>query len=183
MSAEAETPTQDAEELKTIFMYRMWDKQKIRWKFEVNKDMVIVREGPADPSMRNLLPTGLMGLPPIGTNRPINARPTPEERAAHQAEHAKEARERHMRSLAARGIKYEQLENGSILIKEVPEKEKQIMQFFDMKAECPHVQGMQAIRDAYKTEFEAMGGTACPSCQLNGLMRKYRGILESTILK
>lgn len=176
-----ETPVAPAEELKSIFMYRMWDRQKIRWKFEVDKDMVIIREGPVDPNFSSNLPVGMMGRPPIPAHIPIKERLGPAEIAAQQAKHAAESLERHKKSLDARGIKYKHLENGSILIEEIPTKEKQIMQFFDLKQACPDISGMQTIRDAYKTEHTSLGGNACPSCQLNGLMRKYRNILETSV--
>lgn len=171
------------EELKSVFMYRLWDGQKIRWKFEVDKDMVIVREGPVDPNFARNVPVGLMGRPPIHTGMHIPPHPDPAKIAAAQAQHAEEARTRHKQALTARGIKYKELENGAILIEEVPEKEKQIMQFLDLAATCPDIPGMAMVRDAYKEEYEALGGTACPSCQLNGLHRKYRNILESNIFK
>lgn len=148
--------------VRKIYMYRMIQGNKVRWKFEVDNQMVILNEGPAetqDPSVQqnNAVPgTKPIAIPP-------------------------DARAQYQRLLEERGIKYSMTPNGQLIVNEIPNSEKIIMQFFDLNAPTPDIKGLETIRERYKQEYEQAGGAACPSCQLNTLQRKYRAILKSSI--
>lgn len=149
--------------LKTIYMFKMIQGNKVRWKFEVDSQMVIINEGPAamqEPAVQNkhTVPgPHAVGMPP-------------------------DALAQYKRILEERGIKYSVTPQGQVIINEIPNDEKLIMQFFDLNAPCPEVEGMQELRSNYKHEYDQAGGAACPSCQLNTLQRKYRELLKTKVL-
>jgi hypothetical protein len=144
--------------LKKIYMYKMIQGNKVRWKFEVDSDMVIVSEGPAEIQASN--------IPPAAPGpKPVTMQP--------------DAMAQYKRVLEERGIKYSMTEGGQIVVNEIPTTEKTIMQFFDLNAPCPD--GLADVRDRYKYEYDQAGGAACPACQLNGLQRKYREILKARL--
>lgn len=146
--------------LRSIYMYRMVDGNKIRWKFQVDPHMVIVSEGPAETQdaaaqKSNVVPS------------PISANP--------------DALAQYKKVLEERGIKYSVTPSGQVIVNEVPNSEKLIMQFFDLNSPDPAIANIGPIRDRYKEEYLQAGGAACPACQLNGLQRKYREILKAKI--
>lgn len=146
--------------IRNIYMYRMVEGNKIRWKFQVDPHMTIVSEGPAEnqdsiAQQSNVVPS------------PINANP--------------DALAQYRKVLEERGIKYSVTPNGQVVVNEIPTSEKMIMQFFDLLAPDPAIPDVGPIRERYRQEYEQAGGAACPSCQLNGLQRKYREILKAKI--
>ncbi len=156
----SDIPQHQAAPLRSIYMYRMVQETKVRWKFEVDNQMVIVREGPAE--MQEPATRKGASLPgPHAVNVPPNAI------------------DQYKKVLDERGIKYSMTETGQVVINTIPNSEKTIMQFLDLNAPCP--EGFEAIREQFKKEYEQAGGAACPSCQLNTLQRKYREILKSKI--
>lgn len=148
--------------LRNIYMYRIIQGNKVRWKFEVDNQMVIVKEGPAEIQETSVQKSDVVPGP-----RPL---PIP-----------KNATDQYKKILEERGIKYSMTESGQVVINEIPKKEKIIMQFFDLNAPCPAIDDLEAIRDRYKQEYNQAGGAACPSCQLNTLQRKYREILKTKL--
>lgn len=152
----SDTPQQ---QLRSIYMFRMVQGNKVRWKFEVDNQMVIINEGPAETQPHTSANNDVALTP-----RPVTVPP--------------DAMEQYKKVLEERGIKYSMTATGQVVINEIPNKEKIIMQFFDLNAPCPEVDGIKAIRDRYKEEYDQAGGAACPSCQLNTLQRKYREILK-----
>lgn len=140
--------------LRSIFMYRRINGTLVRWKFEVDNQMLIYREGPADPTAM------------VGTS---NATDTPQRRHDH-------ALEGHKRNLDARGIKYVINEAGQIVVTHVPAKEKFITEFLDIKRESVDniTTPLLDLRTKYLAEVNASGGAACPGCMLSGIQRKYR---------
>lgn len=159
----------DPNKLRQIYMFRMINGQRMRWVFEVDSTMLVVREGPADPGQmgRNLQATA--SLPPS---------------AQLEQKRKEDALTSYKASLDERGIKYTVNDNGQIIITSRPEKEMHIMQFLDVSAStCPDVPGMAELRAAYMDEYKTLGGTACPGCQLNTLQRKYRNLLNEKVFK
>lgn len=154
---------------RTIYLNRLINGNKVKWKFEVNEEMVIVSEGPLDPMNMSSRPR-----PP---SIPAGSQQTPETIDANKAAHI----ERYKQSLNERGIAYTVNEHGQIIINNLPQKEKDIVQFFNLDLECPDVKGMNILRDMYRKEYETLGGTSCPSCQLGSLQRKYRHLLDKDI--
>jgi hypothetical protein len=148
--------------LRNIYMYRMVQGNKVRWKFEVDNQMVIVNEGPAE--MQN---TSVQQSPDIPGPKPVSLSP--------------DALAQYKKILEERGIKYSMTPSGQVIVNEIPSKEKMIMQFFDLNAPAPEVPGIEPIRERYKQEYDQAGGASCPSCQLNTLQRKYREILNAKI--
>lgn len=158
----SDTPQLPTRKLRNIFMFRMVQGNKIRWKFEVDDQMVIVNEGPAEVQD----PAAQKG-DAIPGPRPITVPP--------------DAMAQYKKVLEERGIKYSMTPNGQVVINDIPTNEKIIMQFFDLNAPCPDVDGLAAIRERYKQEYDQAGGAACPACQLNTLQRKYREILKAKL--
>ena len=158
-----EPQPQPAAAVRSIYMYRMVEGNKIRWKFQVDPQMVIISEGPAEnqdtaAQKSNIVPS------------PISANP--------------DALAQYKKVLEERGIKYSVTASGQVVVNEVPSSEKLIMQFFDINAPDPTILAIPdigAIRERYKEEYTQAGGAACPACQLNGLQRKYREILKARI--
>ena len=152
----SDTPKQ---QLRSIYMFRMVQGNKIRWKFEVDNQMVIINEGPAEVQSTAVQQSESAALP-----RPATVAP--------------DAIDQYKKVLEERGIKYSMTTAGQVVINEIPPTEKIIMQFFDLNVPCPEVPGLEDIRNRYKQEYDQAGGAACPSCQLNTLQRKYREILK-----
>jgi hypothetical protein len=148
--------------VRSIYMYRMVQGEKIRWKFEVDNQMVILSEGPADNQTTEVQRNNAVPGPKI-----IDMAPN--------------ALDQYKKVLEERGIKYNTTSTGQVIIQDIPNKEKIIMQFFDLNAPCPDVPGLEDIRTRFKQEYDQAGGAACPSCQLNTLQRKYREILKYKI--
>jgi len=145
-----------------IYMYRMVQGNKVRWKFEVDNQMVILNEGPAENQ-----PTEIQQNTSIPGPKPVDLQP--------------DAMMQYKKVLEERGITYSTTSTGQVIIQDIPAKEKIIMQFFDLNAPCPDVPGLEDIRNRYKQEYDQAGGAACPSCQLNTLQRKYREILKAKL--
>jgi hypothetical protein len=164
MSEEIVAPT-----TRTIFLTRIINGNKVKWKFEVNEEMVILSEGPLDPM--HMINSRRPPLPFEGRKQ------VPETIEAQRAQHI----ERYKQSLSERNIDYNVNEQGQIIINNLPQKEKDIVQFFNLDLECPDVKGMNLLRDMYRKEYETLGGTSCPSCQLGSLQRKYRHLLDKDI--
>jgi len=157
----SDTPQPQTAPLRSIYMYRMVQETKIRWKFEVDNQMVIVREGPAEIQEPAAQKSAFLPGSHTVNNVPPNAM------------------DQYKKVLDERGIKYSMTEAGQVVINSIPTAEKTIMQFLDLNAPCP--EGFEAIRAQFKKEYEQAGGAACPACQLNTLQRKYREILKSKI--
>lgn len=155
----SDTPKQ---QLRSIYMFRMVQGNKVRWKFEVDNQMVIVNEGPAEIQSTAVQQSETAAIP-----RPATIPP--------------DAIDQYKKVLEERGIKYSMTTAGQVVINEIPPVEKIIMQFFDLNAPCPEVPGLEDIRNRYKQEYDQAGGAACPSCQLNTLQRKYREILKAKL--
>lgn len=153
-------PNASGPALRSIFMYRRINGTLVRWKFEVDNQMLIYREGPADPTAM------------VGTS---NATDTPQRRHDH-------ALEGHKRNLDARGIKYVINDAGQIVVTHVPAKEKFITEFLDIKREA--VDNITApllqLRTKYIAEVNASGGATCPGCMLSGIQRKYRESMNTS---
>lgn len=145
---------------RSIYLFKVISGEKIRWKIEIDLDMVIVSEGPAE----------------FQGPKPQTTVITPAEAKA-----KRDSIDAYRAVLDERGIKYSISESGQVLVESVPMVEKIIMQFFDLNQECPEKEGMAAIRAQYKNEYETLGGSACPACQLNTLQRKYREILKARV--
>ena len=156
------TPPPAPPPIRNIYMYRMVQGNKVRWKFEVDNQMVIINEGPAEVQEPAVQQSTAVPGP-----KPVSVPP--------------DALAQYKKILEERGIKYSMTPNGQVIVNEIPDKEKMIMQFFDLNAPAPDVPGIEQIRERYKQEYEQAGGAACPSCQLNTLQRKYREILKAKI--
>lgn len=160
----------DPNKLRQIYMFRMINGQRLRWVFEVDSTMLVVREGPADPGQMSKNFQAAAAV--VGSHAQIDQKRKEEALASYKA------------SLDERGIKYTVNDNGQIIITSRPEKEMQIMQFLDVSAAgCPDVPGMPELRAAYMDEYKTLGGSACPGCQLNTLQRKYRNLLNEKVFK
>lgn len=151
-----------APSLRNIYMYRMVQGNKVRWKFEVDNQMVIVNEGPADTQDPSVQQANVVPGP-----KPVSVPPN--------------AVEQYKKILEERGIKYSSTATGQIIVNEIPDTEKMIMQFFDLNAPPPDIPDVETIRERFKQEYDQAGGAACPACQLNTLQRKYREILKAKI--
>lgn len=154
-----ETETTDTTvKLRSIYMYRMVNGVKTRWKFEVDKEMIIVNEGP------------------VNTPIPGKAVEPESEISAAQAK----VLASYKRVLDGRGVSYDITNSGQLIIKNVPDNEKLIQQFLDFNSvmEDP---ALAALKEAYKSEYASLGGVACTGCQLGGLQRKYREKVQSAI--
>jgi hypothetical protein len=154
--------TEPKPKARVIYMYRMVQGNKVRWKFEVDSQMVILNEGPAEN--QSLAVQHNVSLP---GSKPVDLQP--------------DKMAQYKKVLEERGITYSTTATGQVIIQDIPSKEKIIMQFFDLNAPCPDVAGLEDIREKFKQEYEKAGGAACPSCQLNTLQRKYREILKHKI--
>lgn len=154
----SDTSQEQPKKVRSIYLFKMLNGVKTRWKFDVDSDMVILEEGPSP------LPT---------QNEVIKISGDQAQAAIKQT-----AIDRYKKTLDERGIKYTVTDEGQIVVTSVPNQERQILQFFDLKQPCPDVEGMAAIRSAYEAEYIKAGGDACPGCQLNSIQRKYRSILE-----
>jgi hypothetical protein len=152
--------SESAKPLRKIFMYKMIQGNKVRWQFEVDSEMIIVSEGPAE----NQTPAAAAVAP---GPKPVAMQP--------------DAMDKYKKVLEERGIKYSMTANGQIVVNEIPTQEKMIMQFFDLNTPCPEGLGWEDIRTKYKYEYDQAGGSACPACQLNTLQRKYREILKARL--
>jgi hypothetical protein len=154
-----------APKTRSIFMHRMVQGNKIRWKFEVDDQMVIISEGPAE-------------------NQELAIQQNTTLPGAHPVSVPPDALSQYKKILEERGIKYSITPTGQVIVNEVPNSEKMIMQFFDLHApdpNMPEIPDLGPIRERYKQEYDQAGGAACPACQLNGLQRKYREILKARI--
>lgn len=165
--------------VRSIFMYRIIDGHKVRWRFEVDSEMVIIRESPVETGVKPLPYVGITAselpdaLPaPAAPTQPPSAPVSPEEMQ-------KKAIAAYKQTLDDRGITYTVNEHGQILINNVPNIERDIMQFFDLRQPCPASPGFAQIREHYIEEYNRLGGAACPGCTLNTLQRKYRDRLKS----
>jgi hypothetical protein len=158
----SDIPAAKPQALRSIYMYRMIQGNKVRWKFEVDNQMVIVNEGPAEVQESSVQKSDAVPGP-----RPVAVPP--------------DAVAQYKKILEERGIKYSMTTEGQVVINEIPNKEKVIMQFFDLNAPCPEGLGLEPVRERYKQEYDQAGGAACPACQLNTLQRKYRAILQEKI--
>jgi hypothetical protein len=156
--SENTNPVEVAQPTRSLYFFKVINGNRVRWKLDVDRQMTIISEGPAE-------------------NRPIPQQVAPEVGQIPPAAHL----DNYKRMLDARGIKYTVNEQGQIAINDIPEKEKAIMQFFNLHDACPEGEGIAEIREQYKKEFEAIGGQGCSSCQLNGLQRKYREILKNKL--
>jgi hypothetical protein len=154
----ATPPAEVPKPFRVIYMFRMVNGEKVRWKFEVDNQMVIMSEGAAPTN-----PIIEAAKPPINKVNQVDPIDI------------------YKRTLTERGINYTVSPTGQIIIAGIPEKEKQIMQFFDLNKECPDIPGMETIRNNYKEEYNQLGGASCPSCQMNSLQRKYRAILDQKL--
>ena len=148
--------------VRNIFMYRMVQGNKVRWKFEVDNQMVIINEGPADNQDPAVQQANVVPGP-----RPVAVPP--------------DAMTQYKKILEERGIKYSMTPAGQVIVNEIPKEETLIMQFFELDKPAPDIQGIEPIRERYKQEYEQAGGAACPACQLNTIQRKYREILRARI--
>lgn len=145
-----------------IYLYRMVQGHKVRWKFEVDHHMVIINEGPDDRQAPEVQKSEV-----TPGHKPVSV-PT-------------DALTRYTSVLDERGIKYSITPQGQVIVNDIPANEKLIMQFFDLNAPEPSIPDVTAIRERYKQEYEQAGGAACPACQLNSLQRKYRQILKAKL--
>jgi hypothetical protein len=168
MSATASSEQQTAPvnlpmpKIRNIFMYRMVQGHKVRWKFEVDDQMIIVAEGPAESQENSVQQNTALPGP-----HPVSVPP--------------DALAQYKKVLEERGIKYSVTPSGQVIVNEIPSSEKMIMQFFEMNAPDPDIPGVGPIKERYRQEYDQAGGAACPACQLNGLQRKYREILKAKI--
>lgn len=158
----SDIPPHKPQTLRSIYMYRMIQGNKVRWKFEVDSQMVIINEGPTESQEPAVRKSDVTPGP-----RPVSV--------------PKDSVDQYKKILEERGIKYSMTASGQVVINEIPNKEKVIMQFFDLNAACPEGLGLETVRDRYKQEYDQAGGAACPACQLNTLQRKYRAILQEKI--
>ena len=147
---------------RSIFMYRMIKGDKVRWKFEVDNQMVIVNEGPAESQAISVQQSTALPV-----TQPASVPP--------------DALAQYKKVLEERGIKYSLTPSGQVIVNEVPNSEKMVMQFFELNAPDPDIPDVGPIRERYREEYAQAGGAACPACQLNGLQRKYREILKAKI--
>lgn len=161
-SSEQPAPTPIPASTRSIYMYRMVQGNKIRWKFEVDQQMVIINEGPAESQDATAVQSNSIPGP-----RPVTVPP--------------DALSQYKKILEERGIKYSMTSTGQVVVNEIPNSEKMVMQFFDMHAPDPDIPDVGPIRERYRQEYLQAGGAACPSCQLNTLQRKYREILKAKI--
>lgn len=153
--------------IRSLYLYKYINGHKIKWRIRVDPEMVIIDEGP--DSIHDL------------NNAVINAgKPLPENVGALVAAAAtNNPVNNYKKVLDERGIKYDTNEAGQIIVKEIPTNEKLIMQFFDLSVSAPDYAGVPELREKYKEEIEAAGGTSgCTGCKLNGLQRKYRELLK-----
>lgn len=80
--------------------------------------------------------------------------------------------------LKERGIQYK-IENGSVILTSVPEREKRILTFFLKDQPCPFP-GCESLRNQFFQEVADLGED-CADCQEGAVMRKYREIIEPLI--
>jgi len=154
--------------MKQIFMFRNINGVRVRWLFEVDEQMTIINERPADPQALAQVQSTEPGVRAKNINM-----------AAKVDEMRKANLERHKKELEARGINYIINDKGQIIISNIPEKEKDILRFFNLNGDYEGSDSMQELRARYKAEIEALGGESCPSCQLNTIQRKYREMINS----
>ena len=160
--SEPALPTPAVPAIRNIYMYRMVQGNKVRWKFEVDTQMVIIREGPADTQEAAVRQNNVVPGP-----QPVSMPP--------------DAMTQYKKILEERGIKYSITPTGQVIVNEIPSSEQMIMQFFDLDKPAPAIEGIEPIRERYKQELDQAGGAACTACQLNALQRKYREILKAKI--
>ena len=153
--------------IRSIFVYRNVNGRRTKWRMDLDDQMNVLAEMPVDDRP-------LPNTPPhLKSNTTIVA----PEIGAKAAEHI----ERYKKSLDERGISYKVNEQGQILITNVPQREKEILQFLDLTKPCPEVAGMSKLRELYQNEINGTGGASCPPCQLNSIQRKYRFLLNKDI--
>lgn len=149
---ETTTPT-----TREILLWRVIGDKKIRWKFVVDEEMVIVNEGPADRT-------------PGGPGNPLmNIESRKDGKSPTQA---------YTDLLTERGYEFEVADTGQIIVTHMPKKEKDYASFFNLEVTCPDIPGWSNLREAYKDELTKLGGDKCPGCTKATLMRKYRALLE-----
>jgi hypothetical protein len=153
--------------IRAIFVYRNTNGKRVKWRMDLDAQMNVLAEMPVEER-------ALPAVPPQLRN---NVAVVPPDMEAKKVEHI----ERYKKSLDERGIAYKLNENGQILITNVPQKEKDIIQFLDLAQPCPDIPGMGTLRELYQNEVNAAGGAACPACQLNAIQRKYRFILDKDV--
>lgn len=188
--------------MRTIFVQRIINGETVKWRMDVDENMTVLAEGPAD-SFIGAQPLGAANreVPQIVKDAPhihAHIRSVQEDIRRKQLEfrqskenqlpvpnkeNSNAALEAYKQALDSRGIKYKVNEAGQVIVLNVPVIEKQIIQFFDLSQPTPDVPGMEDIRVNYKTELENMQSGGCTTCQINALQRKYRAVLMDTVFK
>ncbi len=175
--------------MRTIFVQRMVNGAPVKWRMDVDENMVVLSEGPADsfndkqPNMpveamlrgNAAMHAHIAELQASARSRQAETNPGA---VKSPQDHAVEA---YKRALDSRGIKYTVNDKGQVIVTNVPVREKQIIQFFDLDQPTPDVPGMEDIRTNYKNELEQMQASSCTTCQINALQRKYRDVLMRTV--
>ncbi len=161
------TPENTAPKIRSIFVYRNVNNRRTKWRMDLDEHMNVLLESPIEERP----------LPITPNNLKVNNNTTEVPSAVQNQEHI----ERYKKSLDERGIAYKVNEQGQILITNVPQREKDILQFLDLDKPCPEVPGMAALRELYTNEINGVGGASCPPCQRNTIQRKYRYLINKDI--
>lgn len=152
-----------------VFYYRMVGSSRLRWRFIIGDDDTILQEGPAPEE----LPDQQASEPTPTTSNPAAS---PEVNTA-----ASSITDRGRALLKARGIDFQENEDGTVIINHVPRKE-QIISSFLRGATCPDdIPSCKQLQDAMHREIDEAGGDNCPACTKNKIHNKYRGILDNML--
>lgn len=145
-------------EIRYLYLYRP-DGQggRQRWRFTVDVAMNIMREEPcrADGTVEHL------GDPVTRV--------------------AAEIASPQLRALASKGVSYH-MQGRSIHLDHIPDREMQVNTFFVETLPCPAgIPGCEDLRARYLEDRRVLLAGGCKSCELGGLQKKYRTIVEDRL--
>ena len=82
--------------------------------------------------------------------------------------------------LAARGIKFHTDGLGRVVIDAVPQREQEILSFFNDDKPC-WFGGCNDLRHRYNTELALIGGAGCADCDKGALLRKFIPLVDELL--
>jgi hypothetical protein len=143
-----------------IFLNRMINGERKKFRFTVDAQMTIVEETPVEDAV---------------TLTPAN----PDNHGASSPQLSPQ-----MQWLKSRGYKFKVEPDGRLHILHTPELEIQIAKFFVPTTECPFPE-CEDLRQRYLADMEALKGEdgKCKSCDIGALQRKYRDVVSKNIEK
>jgi hypothetical protein len=148
----------DNTSVRHIFLYRVVDGKRQKFRFTIDAQMTIVTEEPCHENGVPFDVTEHLKSKNLQTEAAIAASPQ-------------------LKQLKSRGFEFH-ISEGQVHLDHIPELELHIAQFYIPEVECPFP-GCESLRAKYLAELaELQGGErVCSSCEIGDLQQKYRNVI------